>query len=59
VSIVSQQRISSFDARQTLFSSKTDGSLPLRDAVHLFHHWRDRTNAERMNRWLWVLLENH
>jgi hypothetical protein len=35
-----------------------DGRLPLRDAEHLFAHWRDKTNAERMNRWLWMLLEN-
>ena len=36
-----------------------DGRLPLRDAKHLFAHWQDKTNAERMNQWLWVLLENH
>ena len=35
-----------------------DGRLPLRDASNLFQHWRDKTNAERMNQWLWVLLEN-
>jgi hypothetical protein len=42
----------------TLEIHEMDGSLPLRDASNLFHHWRDKTNAERMNRWLWVLLEN-
>lgn len=36
-----------------------DGRLPLRDAEHLFAHWRDKANAERMNQWLWMLLENH
>ena len=33
--------------------------LALGDAAHLFHHWRDKTNAERMNCWLAVLVENH
>jgi hypothetical protein len=26
---------------------------------HLFGHWRDRINAERMNHWVDVLLKNH
>jgi len=34
------------------------GRRPLGDAAHLFNHWRDRTNAERMNHWLAVLGEN-
>lgn len=35
------------------------GRLPLGDAEPLFHHWRDKTNAEKMNTWLSVLAENH
>jgi hypothetical protein len=31
----------------------------LGDAAPLFAHWRDQTNAERMNHWLSVLSENH
>lgn len=34
------------------------GRLPLNDASHLFGHWRDKTNAERMNFWLAVLSHN-
>jgi len=37
----------------------TEGMLPLGDASDLFHHWRDKGNAERMNFWLSVLCENH
>jgi len=33
--------------------------LPLGDAEQFFHHWRDKTNAEKMNAWLSVLGENH
>jgi hypothetical protein len=29
------------------------------DATPLFAHWTDKTNAERMNHWLWVLVQNH
>lgn len=36
-----------------------EGYLALRDAAGLFHHWRAKTNAERMNHWLSVLAENH
>jgi hypothetical protein len=36
-----------------------EGRLALGDASHLFHHWVDTTNAERMNHWLWVLQQNH
>jgi len=32
--------------------------LPLGDVAHLFSHWRDKTNAERMNHWLAVLCRN-
>jgi phosphoglucan, water dikinase len=34
------------------------GRLPLDDTVHLFDHWRDRGNAERMNHWLAVISAN-
>ena len=37
----------------------SEGRLPLGDASHLFDHWKDKGNAERMNYWLSVLLENH
>jgi hypothetical protein len=35
-----------------------EGRTPLEDAAFLFDHWRDRTNAERMNYWLAVLAQN-
>ena len=31
---------------------------PLGDAAHLFRHWTDKTNAEKMNHWLRVLAQN-
>jgi hypothetical protein len=34
------------------------GRLPLGDALPLFDHWVDQTNAERMNYWLSVLVQN-
>jgi hypothetical protein len=37
----------------------TEGRLPLNHASYLFNHWQDKTNAERMNYWLSVLLQNH
>jgi hypothetical protein len=37
---------------------QVEGRLPLADAAWLFGHWRDITNAERMNYWLSVLSEN-
>lgn len=37
----------------------TEGRLPLGDASHLFNHWEDKGNAERMNYWLSILLRNH
>ncbi len=36
-----------------------EGRLPLGDASYLFNHWKNKGNAERMNYWLSVLLENH
>jgi hypothetical protein len=43
----------------TLEIQPTEGRVPVGDGSYLFHHWRDKTNAERMNYWLAVLLENH
>ena len=42
----------------TLEIHQAEGRLPLADAAGLFPHWRDLTNAERMNYWLSVLAEN-
>jgi hypothetical protein len=42
----------------TLEIHQAEGRLPLADAAGLFHHWRDKTNAERMNHWLAVLAQN-
>lgn len=35
------------------------GQLPLGNAEALFGHWTDKSNAERMNRWLSELARNH
>lgn len=43
----------------TLEIHPTEGLLSLGDAAPLFGHWVDKTNAERMNHWLWVLSRNH
>jgi hypothetical protein len=42
----------------TLEIHQAVGRLPLADAAGLFHHWKNMTNAERMNYWLSVLSEN-
>ena len=42
----------------TLEIHQVEGRLPLADAAPLFSHWRDTTNAERMNYWLSVLGDN-
>ena len=42
----------------TLEIHQVEGRLPVADAARLFAHWRDLTNAERMNYWLSVLGEN-
>ena len=42
----------------TLEIHQVEGRLPLADASPLFSHWRDTTNAERMNYWLSVLGDN-
>ncbi|VAW37480.1 hypothetical protein MNBD_DELTA03-290 [hydrothermal vent metagenome] len=43
----------------TLEIHPTKDRLPLGDAAYLFNHWRIKTNAEQMNHWLSVLVENH
>lgn len=43
----------------TLEIHPLEGRQPLGDAAALFTHWRDKTNAERMNHWLGVLQQNH
>jgi hypothetical protein len=45
-------------ASLTVEVHQAEGRLPLADAARLFPHWRDPTNAERMNYWLSVLSEN-
>jgi hypothetical protein len=42
----------------TIEVHQAEGRLPLADAAPLFQHWRDTTNAERLNYWLSVLSEN-
>jgi len=46
------------EASFTVEVHQVEGRLPLADAASLFPHWRDTTNAERMNYWLSVLSEN-
>jgi hypothetical protein len=43
----------------TLEIHPTEGRLPLANASYLFNHWSDKTNAERMNYWLSILVQNH
>jgi phosphoglucan,water dikinase len=43
----------------TLEIHPPDGRTPLGNAVPLFNHWTDKTNAEKMNHWLALLAENH
>jgi hypothetical protein len=45
-------------ASLTVEVHQAEGRLPLADAARLFPHWRDTTNAERLNYWLSVLSEN-
>jgi hypothetical protein len=42
----------------TIEVHQAEGRLPLADAARLFTHWRNTTNAERMNYWLNVLAQN-
>ncbi len=43
----------------TLEIHPMEGRLPLDNASGIFNHWRDITNAERMNYWLSILSQNH
>ena len=43
----------------TLEIHPDEGRLSLGDSSYLFDHWEDKTNAEKMNYWLSVLLQNH
>ncbi len=43
----------------TLEIHPTDKRLPLGNGSHLFPHWKDLTNAEKMNNWLSVLISNY
>jgi hypothetical protein len=53
------QHCATGQASVTLEIHQAEGRLPLGDAVRLFRHWQDLTNAERMNYWLSVLSENN
>jgi hypothetical protein len=53
------QAIGSERTSFTLEIHPVSGQLALGDAAPLFNHWSDKTNAERMNQWLAVLIENH
>jgi hypothetical protein len=46
------------DVSFTIEVHQVEGRLPLGDSAWLFSHWRDTTNAERMNYWLSVLSDN-
>lgn len=43
----------------TLEIHPPEGRLPLGEYASLFGHWRDLANAERMQYWIEVLLQNH
>lgn len=43
----------------TLEIHPSGARLRLSDVSHMFNHWLDKTNAEQMNHWLDVLLDNH
>jgi len=43
----------------TLEIHPPEGHRDLGEYGHLFQHWHDLTNAERMNHWIDVLLRNH
>ena len=54
----STQQFEPGQASLTLEIHQVEARLPLGDAAGLFRHWRDLTNAERMNAWLAVLAEH-
>ncbi len=43
----------------TLEIHPAQGREQLEGGSHLFSHWTDKTNAERMNGWLMTLMDNH
>jgi len=43
----------------TLEIHPADERIPLGNASYLFRHWKDLTNAEKMNAWLSVIRLNH
>ncbi len=47
------------DLSFTLEIHPPEGRRELGEYGHLFGHWRDVTNAERMNHWIDVLLRDH
>ncbi len=53
------QRMADRPVSFTLEIHPTDERLPLGAAADLFAHWTDTTNAEKMNHWLSVLVQNH
>ena len=55
----SLQLLGSDNVSYSLEIHPTEGRLPLGDASHIFNHWEDKGNAERMNYWLSILLQNH
>ncbi len=55
----SLKRLGSEQVSFSLEIHPAPGRLPLGDASYLFDHWNEKTNAERMNHWLWVLSQNH
>jgi hypothetical protein len=59
VAAVALDAIGAKGISMTLEIHPTGGRLPLGGDAGLFAHWRDKTNAERMNHWLHILLRNH
>jgi hypothetical protein len=43
----------------TLEIHPVEGRVPFGDISYLFDHWKDKTNAEKMNYWLSILQQNH
>jgi hypothetical protein len=59
---VASRAVQSMAARGVSFTLEihpTFERLSLGDAAPLFGHWTDKTNAEQMNHWLGVLIQNH
>lgn len=56
--VIDAARLQQAPVSFTLEIHPTPGRRPLDDAAGLFSHWRDLTNAERMNHWLATLRDN-